>query len=633
MGRGEKVGGAPDVGTAAVEPAGPVKAGSRGTWKVVYRAGSEGVLPGGVVRVVPPWNGMDHWELGQVTAATSSTGAALQVVTENAENPSNHWREYPAVTVTVLGAGLRKGETVEVTLGDPGGYFSGFRRLARAQQTAARSQQFGVYVDPYGSSQRPREVALKGTFHEVVPSPTVDVVPGDPVRVQVTLRDPTAEGEPGTLVAAIVDAGDNPVDEYRGTLTLAGDGGIDDLPKRIRFRRADTGTVKRHVRVTGDEPARVVAYDADGQLFGASNRVEEGFASPYKTYFGDPHVMTSYYGPSLLGTTESAYEFARDCMGFDFGAVTNAGKPEGHDARVAEEYNAPGEFATLLAYECGFTDGHKNIYFRDGGHACPPFAPRRHREFWQDLRGKKVLVIPHTPNLTSESSPGTWGPSDFSHSNPRYERLVEICQNRGASETEEPEWPTLFGGYGTSVQSLLAKGFRFGFVGGTDTHRGRPGSYLCPLVGLDSQELQLAGITGVLARELTREAIWDALYDRRCFATTGERLRLSVRCGSRWMGSTIRVRRNMPQWGSREFDIRALAPSPIQRVELLRNNEVISTASTTACRAETILADESPLRQVATIPTGRRRCAYYYVRVRMANRHTAWASPIWFEPV
>ena len=100
----------PDMGTAAVEPTGPVRAGSRGTWKVVYRAGREGVLPGGVVRVVPPWNGMDHWELGQVTAATSSTGAALQVVTENAENPSNHWREYPAVTVTVLGAGLRKEE-------------------------------------------------------------------------------------------------------------------------------------------------------------------------------------------------------------------------------------------------------------------------------------------------------------------------------------------------------------------------------------------------------------------------------------------------------------------------------------------------------------------------------------------
>lgn len=626
-----------ELGSAAVVPAGPVKACSRGTWKVVYQAGKEGILPGGAVRVAPPWNGMDHWELGQVSATTDSSDAALEVSTENAENPSTHWREFPAVTVKVLGAGLRPGEKIEITLGDPGGYFSGFRRLAKAQETAARDQEFRVYVDVHGSAHRPREVAMEGAFRPVIPAPSVDVVAGEPTRIQVALRAPPSDGAPAALVASVVDAGGNPVDGYTGSVSFQSEGPIDDLPTQIRFRRSDKGAVKRQLAGVGTDAVRVVAYDADRQLFGASQRLDVGFTAPYHTYFGDLHVMTGYYSPHLLGTTESAYEFARDCMGFDFGAVTNAGEPKGHDARAAEQYNPPGEFPTLLAYECGFSDGHKNIYFRGGGHACPPFAPRQHREFWQALRGKKVLVIPHTPNLTSESSPGSWGPSDFSHTNPRYERLIEICQNRGASETEEPEWPTLFGGYGASVQSLLAKGLRYGFVGGTDTHRGRPGSYLCPMVGLDSHEVKLAGITGVLTESLTREALWDALYDRRCFATTGERLQLSVTCGKRWMGAEIRVRRNSQLWQRREFRIRVLAPSPLQCVELLRNNEIIATTRTSTCRLETTLTDESPLRQAAAFPAafpaGRRRCACYYVRARLQNRQTAWASPFWFDPV
>ena len=620
-----------DLGSAALRPRGPVKACARGTWKIVYQARKAGILPGGAVRVVPPWNGMDHWELGQVTACTDSPSAALEVETENADRFSSHWREFPAITVRVLGSGLKQGERIEITLGDPGGYFSGFRRRAKAQETAAEAQEFRVYVDPFGSAHRPREVAVQGAFKPLAVSPRVDVVHGEPVRIQLSLRSPPGEGEPSIVVASVLDAGDNPVLDFTGTLRFRAEGRTIGLPERYRFRRSDQGSVKFRVSLEGGKPVRIAAYEPDRQLFGASNRLEPGFSVPYSVYFGDLHVMTRYYAEHLLGTTESAYEFARDYMGLDFGVVTNSGKPPGHDARVAEEYNHPHEFPTLLAYECGFSDGHKNIYFRDGGHECPPFAPRRHEEFWRALQGKKVLVVPHTPNLTSESSPDFWGPSDFSHADPRRERLIEICQNRGASETEEPEWPTLFGGYGRSVQSLLAQGFRYGFVGGTDTHRGRPGSYLCPLVGLDAREVKLAGITGVLAGELTREAIWDALHARRCFATTGARILLDVRCGDHPMGSEIQVRRGEGLWERREFRIRVLAPSPIAKVELLRNNEVIAVARTRRCCVDLRLGDEAPLSRVATVPAGKERCAYYYVRVRLADRQTAWASPFWFE--
>ena len=67
-------------------------------------------------------------------------------------------------------------------------------------------------------------------------------------------------------------------------------------------------------------------------------------------------------------------------------------------------------------------------------------------------------------------------------------------------------------------------------------HAGRPGNsdWLRVCRGYPG------GLVAVYAPELTREAIWDALWHRRCYATTGKRIILEFSVDGEPMGSLIR---------------------------------------------------------------------------------------------
>ena len=57
------------------------------------------------------------------------------------------------------------------------------------------------------------------------------------------------------------------------------------------------------------------------------------------------------------------------------------------------------------------------------------------------------------------------------------------------------------------------------------------------------QYIYPGGLTAVLAKELTREAILDALRRGRCYATTGPRFLLEFTVDGQQMGSELRVKK------------------------------------------------------------------------------------------
>ena len=59
------------------------------------------------------------------------------------------------------------------------------------------------------------------------------------------------------------------------------------------------------------------------------------------------------------------------------------------------------------------------------------------------------------------------------------------------------------------MHAALERGFRPGIIASSDDHLGYPGAYG-------------EGLAGVLAKELSREAILDALWKRRTIAVTGD---------------------------------------------------------------------------------------------------------------
>jgi hypothetical protein len=168
------------------------------------------------------------------------------------------------------------------------------------------------------------------------------------------------------------------------------------------------------------------------------------------------------------------------------------------------------------------------------------------------------------------------------------------------------------------VRHALDLGYQFGFTGGTDNHVAEPGN---PDQG---------GLTGLLAPELTRRAVFDALLDRRTFATNGGRMVLAFSVNGAYMGRDISADPAAP----RQVRGRAITSDPITKVQIIRNGEVAFEQAGQGRMDVPVEWDDADL--LAELAVEREltaaRFAYYYVRVETANGQLGWASPIWVRP-
>jgi hypothetical protein len=263
---------------------------------------------------------------------------------------------------------------------------------------------------------------------------------------------------------------------------------------------------------------------------------------------------------------------------------------------AADAANEPGKFTAFCAYEWTstprFSNMHRNVFFRDC--AKVPAAPfssldsQAPEDLWgwmddQRKRGNELLAISHNANLSN----GIMYPTDvdfkgrpidkaWAESRDRNEHLIEIKQIKGQSETHPALSPTdefanyevlsyllgdpagLFpkipGSYarqalkdGLGLQgSLGANPYKFGFVGGSDSHdTGVPyrqdnfygahghadGDIKVRMAGtlfagLDIRLENPAGLTGVWAEENTRASLFDAMQRKETFGTSGPHIKL-----------------------------------------------------------------------------------------------------------
>lgn len=612
-------------------------AGSRGTWKIEYTAGSSGINRGGGIVIVPPCRSMTRWEVGHVEACTDRCGVGTEVHTENIYPISYHLWRYPIIRVIIRGGCLQEGDHITVILGAEGEYLSGFYRRAKVQEFAMEDTRFDVLVDSVGNAQFPEEVRVISSLPHVERSPSVRVVSAPPTRLKVILRAAPRKAASQIICVAAEDAYGNPAPSYQGKVkVLCRDGDV-NYPTEYAFAEENKG---HHLffdecSFPSSEFHRITVIDEENELIARSNPVSPGFAHPFQIYFGDLHVMTGQTHPSIMvGTTHQAYLYARDIAGLDFVAITNGtiGKHVhswSDERKEAAFFNEPYKFVTLLAYECIMKNGHKNVYYPDDSESrC---NPERAEELWEFLEDRKALVVPHHTNIVSETDPEEWGIQDWSTHNPRFERLVEICQIRGSFETEDVGGKVFFGGRGSSVQSALRKGYRLGFVGGTDNHRAQPGSGRSPLAGLDYHQTQTAGLTAVLADELTWESIWEALWSRRCYATTGERILLWFAVNGHLMGEEIDLNTEQHLSHCRNIQIKVVGTRNVQKVELVRNNAVVHTFTGNRGEGEFTYQDKSLFSQVAFSPprVSGENVVYYYARITQTDGSMAWSSPVW----
>lgn len=162
------------------------------------------------------------------------------------------------------------------------------------------------------------------------------------------------------------------------------------------------------------------------------------------------------------------------------------------------------------------------------------------------------------------------------------------------------------GGY---YQDALKRGAKMGVIAASDDHLCKNG-----LIDKDyesrGKDLTFPGITGVLAKENTLEAIFDALKKRRCYGFMGEgRVYIDFRINSHYMGEEF------VHDGDREIYYKIESETPIKRVTLVKNSRDYMIFT----RNEQFIFDykiESP-------------SDYYYLRIELTDGRLAWCSPIW----
>ncbi len=335
---------------------------------------------------------------------------------------------------------------------------------------------------------------------------------------------------------------------------------------------------------------------------------------PYNVYFGDLHVHTS-----RIHTTEAFHEefgrgvirlanlHASEVMGHDFIAVTNHARLLEDwmwevTKEVADEFTQDGVFVSFPAFEwtashgCGvhcsperpdYPDwGHRIIYFRNTEVAtdllrCSDPDYDTPEELFAALPGSDLAItIPHHTAAPRH-------PFDWSTVNPEYDRLVEIVQRRGDYEAD-------------IVENGWGNGFVLGVVAGTDNHVAAPG--------------WPQGVAAILAPELTRDALFDALLSRHTYATTHGDIILHFFGDGEMQGGVLSARESVTLNG----EIRSTNGN-IALVELTDNGEVIANWEP---------EEASSLRFESTEQVGEDP-HYFYVRVTLDKGHRAWSSPIW----
>ena len=443
-------------------------------------------------------------------------------------------------------------------------------------------------------------------------------VAGPPTRLEAHVTADARDG--GRLIVFATDDLWNPVPAYRGSLDLAAEGPVDGLPERIEAGE-DGRAVVEGVSVTGSRPARIEVVDAaTGQSARSAPLVAPAPAAALHL-FGGIHFHTRL---SVDGDRDprQAYAYARDILGLDLVAMADhapVGAGWEECLAVNEEFDEPGRFVTIPAWESSNAYGHANVYLRTPEVDAGPWLWNPDVSPQEMVLPDNAILVPHHTSAGQDFERGRhrellsqgiyWTNYDWSTPNPRA-RVLEIVQARGCFEADEQDaaWGISLAGRSSSARDALARGYRLGFVAGSDNHQGHP----------TRKERGYVGLTCIRAEARTREAVWQAMDARRTYATSG----VPIVCDFAVSGHPAGAEAVLPAGETVHFDARLHGTAPIATVEII-------SAGRCVWRSQPGVWDVELSGVELPAPDG--ASAYYYLRLRQADGHRAWLSPVWLD--
>lgn len=196
-------------------------------------------------------------------------------------------------------------------------------------------------------------------------------------------------------------------------------------------------------------------------------------------------------------------------------------------------------------------DGDHNIFFlKNDGEQTHPL---RYEELADAFKGQEVIGIPH--HLAYQ--PGSRGKNWDTH-NEAFSPFAEIYSSHGSSENDDgPLNMNRHVHMGprtgeTTYEKGLSRGYKVGIIASGDNHS-VPGVYE-------------HGALCVLAADRTKEAIWEALKERRTYGVSRSRIEVDVIANGAPMGAEIETN------GEVELEFHVKGTAAVDRIEILRDN-------------------------------------------------------------
>ncbi len=610
---------------------GSILAGEVNTWKFIYTPAVS--LPKGTILkfdLCSKGRAID-WEtpetslkeLSNIIYATLENGKVLQART--VDLPHSFVPQYEFV----LPQEVQGGSSVTICMGAPKGKDP--KKFGnRAQQSLQRRRPFLLYIDPSGKGnfQDPEtfSVDIKGnvlhTIRILAPSVTAKNR-----RFDVVLR---FEDEFGNLTnnapeQTLIELSHQNLRENLKWKLFVPETGFIALPN-LYFNDPGVYTIELTNIKTKQKysscPIKCFGHDIKNLFWGLLHGESERFDSTENIESCLRHFRDE---KSINFFAASPFENVEETSNETWKLISQS----------VEELDEEERFAAMLGEQWvgePKVEGMRQIVFAKGEKAILRKKDQRSsslKKIYKLFSPKEMISI---PSFTM----GKGYEYNFDDFNPDFERVVEIYNAWGSSECTVKEGndrpikgPQKRGINETQEGSLLKAlldGKRFGFVAGGLDDRGIYADFF-----ENDQEQYTPGLTAVHAETLSRAGIFEGLYNRNCYATTGERIIVGLNLAGSPMGSELDSAQKPGLAVNRHLTGYVAGTSHLTKVALIRNGEVLQEYTPDSMSFDFTYDDMDHLTEVCIQGKEKKPFVFYYLRVTQEDGHMAWTSPIWID--
>lgn len=576
------------------------------------------------------------WQIPSVTPkknqgmiyAITGKGKVLQAT--EVETPDSFFPQYEFV----LPQANEAGDPITIVLGPKEGETKKDQTpLIRAQTTAQRRRSFLLYIDPTG----------KGKYDEPEVF-SLDVRGGELANIRILAPSFVAKNKRFDVVVRFEDDFGN----------LTNNAPEDTLIELSHEHLRENLKWKLFVPETGFIALPNLYFNEEGiytiQLLNTATKqiFKSGpikcFADNNKhLYWGLLHGESDRFDSTE--NVESCLRHFRDDKAFNFYASSPFESTEETSNEIWKsitqniaEFDEDDRFTTFLGFQWAGepkTEGVRQIIYAKDNKAIQrkkDIKSNTLKKIYKSASPKEFVSIPSFTMAKGVEF-------NFDEFDPDFERVVEIYNAWGSSEESKKEGNSYpiegseAGSYKESVdgsiQKALQRNFRFGFVAGGLDDRGVYADLFD-----SSQEQYSPGLTAIVAPNHTREALLEALYQRSCYATTGERMIVGLYLAGIPMGREISTADKQGLAINRHLSGYVAGTTKLKKVEIIRNGKVIKTFEPDDYFFNFTYDDLTSLDKVCIDAKDKKPpFVYYYLRVTQEDGHMAWSSPIWVDNI